>query len=152
MRASSSMFARAAARSSSRSRAIVACSALMGRCRVRRSSSTARDRAVVEARLAHRGEEPREAEAGQPRPHRLFADAEIPGTDHGIGASDQVVDRQHADAAIAQRHAAVGGVVAIVAHDKQMAGRYRHFRGVVEPPLSRILKIAWLTPPGSVSM
>src|SRR3979409_2601469 len=60
----------------------------------------------------HRGEKPRRAEAGQPGPYRLAADAEIPRSDHGVGAADQIIDRQHPDAAVADGDAAVGGGVA----------------------------------------
>src|SRR5262245_45744386 len=49
----------------------------------------------------HGGEEACDAEARQPGPHRLLADAEIPRADHGIGAADQVLDRQQSDAAFA---------------------------------------------------
>src|SRR5262245_45273726 len=64
-------------------------------------------------RALHRGEKPREAEAGEPGPDRLAAYADIPGADHRVGSADQIVDRQQADAAIAHRHAAVGGVIPV---------------------------------------
>src|SRR5438552_8273963 len=83
----------------------------------------------------HRGEKPRDTETGQPCPYRLVADAEIPRCDHGVGAADQVIHRQHTDPAVAHGNAAVGGVVAVVAHHEQPSRRHRHFRRVVEPPI-----------------
>src|SRR6202171_6875128 len=80
----------------------------------------------------HRGEEPRESKAEQPGPYRLAADAHVPGPDHRIGAADQIVDRQQANAAVAHGNAAVGGVVAVIAEHEQFSRRYRHFRRVVE--------------------
>src|SRR5882757_3126707 len=91
--------------------------------------------AVTAPRSMHRGEEPRDAETGQPGPHRLAADAEVPRSDHGVGAADQIIDRQQPDTAVAHRHAAVGGVVAVVAHHEQMVRRHGHFRRVVEPAI-----------------
>src|SRR6266568_7845685 len=42
----------------------------------------------------HRSKKPREAKARHPGPDRLAADAHVPGADNGIGAADQIVDRQ----------------------------------------------------------
>ena len=53
----------------------------------------------------------------------------------GIGAADQIIDRQQPDTAFAHRYAAVGGVVAVVAHHEHMVRRHRHFRRVVEPAI-----------------
>src|SRR5262245_52992570 len=63
----------------------------------------------------HAGKKPAQPESRQPRPHRLVADTHVPRADHGIRASDQIVDRQEPDAAVAHRNAAVGGIVAVVA-------------------------------------
>src|SRR5260370_29211911 len=60
----------------------------------------------------HRGEEARGAETGQPGPYRLFADAEVPRSDHGVGAADQIVDPQQPDPAFADGNAAAGGILA----------------------------------------
>src|SRR5258708_31823326 len=57
----------------------------------------------------HRGKKPRDAETGQPGPYRLATHAEIPRSDHGVGAADQIIHRQQPDAALADRNAAVGG-------------------------------------------
>src|SRR6185312_8348826 len=81
----------------------------------------------------HRGEEPRHAEAREPGPDRLAAHAEVPGADHGVGAADQIIHRQQANAALAHGHAAVGGIVAVVAKHEELAGRHRHLERVVEP-------------------
>src|ERR1700738_5225660 len=52
-------------------------------------------------RSMHRREKPRDPETRQPGPHRPAADTEIPRPDHGIGAADQIIDRQQSDPAIA---------------------------------------------------
>src|SRR5260221_542008 len=83
----------------------------------------------------HRGKKSRDAETGQPGPYRLAAHAEIPGSDHGVGAADQIIHRQQPDAALADGNAAVGGVVAVVAHHEQMIRRHRYFGRVVEPAI-----------------
>ena len=57
---------------------------------------------------------------------------EIPRSDQGFDASDQIGDRQQPDAAGFDGDAAVGGVVAIVAHDKKMVGRHDDFGHIIE--------------------
>src|SRR6516225_6822192 len=102
MPASFSTSARAAAKKSNPCLATAAYSALMVRCLVRPSSgaerlSAANSRAAtpLSKHLSmHRGEESRQPETGQPCPHRLPAHAEVPGSDHRIGAPDQIVDGQ----------------------------------------------------------
>ena len=57
---------------------------------------------------------------------------QIPRADQRIDAADQIVDRQQADAAVTDRDPAVGRIVAVVAHHKQMAGRHAEFGNIVE--------------------
>src|SRR6187397_2093970 len=88
--------------------------------------------AMTELASTNAGKEPLQPETCRPGPYRLAAHAHVPGADHGIGAADQIVDRQQADTAVAHRDAAVGGVVSVIAEHEQIARRYRHFSGVVE--------------------
>src|SRR4051794_4673313 len=80
----------------------------------------------------HRGEKPRHSKTGEPGRYRLVSDAEIPGSDDRVGAAHEVVHREQAYAAVAHRYAAIGGIVAVVAHHEQPVFRHHHFGGVVE--------------------
>src|SRR6516164_2350394 len=100
---------------------------------LRRRALGAKHPKVVIFRSMHGGEEPCEAKAGQPCPYRLAAHAEIPGAHHRVRAADQIVDRQQPDAAFANRDAAVGGIVAIIAEYEEFSRRHGHFHRVVEP-------------------
>lgn len=100
----------------------------------------------------HRGKKPRHAKARQPSVDRLAAHAHVPGADHRVGAADQVVDRQQADAAVAHGNAAVGGMSLLSPSTNRLPAGTVTSGVLSSRPLSRILKIAWVTPFGSVSM
>ena len=53
----------------------------------------------------HRAEKPRQPQARRPGPDRTAFHAEVPGAHDRVHASDQVGDRQQADAAGAHGHA-----------------------------------------------
>src|SRR5205085_2626455 len=82
--------------------------------------------------LMHAGEKPRAAKTRQPGPDRLALGGEIPGAYDRVDPADQVVGRQQPDAALVHGHAAVGGVVAVVAHHEQAVLWHCDFRRVVE--------------------
>src|SRR5262245_50915545 len=98
------------------------------RSRVHAPSRAAFPASYGSGRSAHCGEEPRQPQARRPILHRLIFDGEIPRTDHGIHAPDQIINGQQSYASRTDRNAAVGGVVTIVAHDEKVAGRHDHVR------------------------
>ena len=100
----------------------------------------------------HRGEKPCDSKARQPGPDRLAADAEIPGADHGIGAADQIVDRQQSDAAVAHGTRLSAELSRLSPSTNSWPAGTVTSGVLSSRPLSRSLKIAWVTPFGSVSM
>jgi len=70
--------------------------------------------------LTHRCKKPRQTKTAQPGPDRLAADAEVPGADHRVGASDQIVHRQQADAALAQQKFEHQQRMALLEHDLKL--------------------------------
>ena len=100
-----------------------------------------RVRLTLGSRSMHRGKKPRQAKTRQPRIYRLAAHAEIPRADHGIGAADQIVDRQQPHAAVAHRDAAVGGIVPVSPSTNSWPGGTVTSGVLSSRPLSRILKI-----------
>ena len=102
-------------------------------------------RAVADASV-HRGEKPRQPQARRPGPDRLAFHAEIPGADDASTRPTRSSTGSRPTPPARDRHAAVGGIVAIVAHDEQMVGRHDDFRHVVERPCGGQLEDRMLAP------
>ena len=84
-------------------------------------------------------------ERGEPSPWLEIRSTPVSRPKSNQSAPDQLLDRHHSDPALGGREAAVEAVVAIVAHQKDVACRDRGFRKVVRDPVIDLIEhgVAW---------